>query len=71
MVFGGATRHWALAGLKRFTGLNCFGRGFELFWIKGTEATGFTFEPVYASFAWWKIPEQEVTQLVGRVTEFI
>ncbi len=23
-----------LAGLKRFTGLNCFGRGFELFWIK-------------------------------------
>ena len=34
VVFGGATRHWALAGLKRFTGLNCFGRGFELFWIK-------------------------------------
>ena len=34
VVFGGATRHWFLAGLKRFTGLNCFGRGFELFWIR-------------------------------------
>ena len=34
VVFGGATRHWALAALKRFTGLNCFGRGFELFWIR-------------------------------------
>ena len=34
VVLGGATRHWGIAGLKRFTGLNAFGKGFELFWIK-------------------------------------
>ena len=34
VVLGGATRHWAIALLKRFLGLNCFEAGFELFWIQ-------------------------------------
>jgi len=34
VVFGGITRHWAMALLLRILKINCFRRGFELFWIK-------------------------------------
>ena len=34
VVLGGATWHWGLALVKRLLRLNCFERGFELFWIK-------------------------------------
>lgn len=40
VVLGGATRHWAKAGLKRFTSLNTFQSGFELFWIKMPGSVG-------------------------------
>jgi NADPH:quinone reductase-like Zn-dependent oxidoreductase len=33
VVFGGSFRSFAAAALKRFTGLNLFTNGFELFWI--------------------------------------
>ena len=34
VVLGGATGSWATALVKRFLKINCFPKGFELFWIK-------------------------------------
>ncbi len=34
VVLGGRVRHWAMAGVKRTTGINWFAPGFELFWIR-------------------------------------
>ena len=40
VVLGGATKHWAKAGFKRFTKVNAFEKGFELFWIKMPGSVG-------------------------------
>eukprot|EP00959_Pyramimonas_sp_CCMP1952_P314987 6592922-Pyramimonas_sp.AAC.1 len=46
-------------GFQCFIHLTPAEETFELFWTKGGELTGFTFEPVFSSFAWWKNSEQE------------
>ena len=43
-VFGGTTGQWLKAAVKRFTCLNLFKRGFELFWIKMPRSAPFLAE---------------------------
>jgi len=64
VVFGGTTGQWVKAAVKRFTGLNLFKRGFEIFWIKMPFSAG-----VLSDLAAWAA-EGKVKPTVNTVLPF-